>query len=121
MAESSINAHDSAEFKPFVWNPLQGLDHKERRYALFLNDARDVVQGAHTLMELLAWDEDRRDEAHASNGPAPLFSAADRASLQRFASASLCMLHAEIEGQCDGLGMGTDRAHPPSMPGGQPL
>jgi hypothetical protein len=86
MAESSINAHDSAEFKPFVWNPLQGLDHKERRYALFLNDARDVVQGAHTLMELLAWDEDRRDEAHSSNGPAPLFSAADRASLQRFAS-----------------------------------
>ncbi|MGF6351731.1 hypothetical protein QF040_006444 [Variovorax sp. W2I14] len=45
MAESSSTAHDSAEFKPFVWNPLQGLDHKERRYALFLNDARDVVQG----------------------------------------------------------------------------
>ena len=38
-------------------DPLQlqsALDHKERRYALFLNDARDVLQGAHTLMELLA-------------------------------------------------------------------
>jgi hypothetical protein len=104
MAESSINAHDSAEFKPFVWNPLQGLDHKERRYALFLNDARDVVQGAYTLMELLAWDEDRRDEARSSNGPVPLFSAADRASLQRLAIASLGMLHAEIEGQCEEVG-----------------
>ncbi|SFQ13936.1 hypothetical protein [Variovorax sp. 770b2] len=104
MAESSITAHDSAEFKPFVWNPLQGLDHKERRYALFLNDARDVVQGAHTLMELLAWDEDRRDEARSSNGPAPLLSAADRASLQRLAIASLGMLHTEIEGQCEEVG-----------------
>ncbi|MDQ0041723.1 hypothetical protein [Variovorax boronicumulans] len=105
MAESSNTAHDSAEFKPFVWNPLQGLDHKERQYALFLNDARDVVQGAHTLMELLAWDEDRRDEAHSSNGPAPvpLFGAADRASLQRLAIASLGMLHADIECQCEGL------------------
>lgn len=105
MAESSNTAHDSAEFKPFVWNPLQGLDHKERRYALFLNDARDVVQGAHTLMELLAWDEDRRDEARSSDGPAPvpLFGAADRASLQRLAIASLGMLHADIECQCEGL------------------
>ncbi|MDQ0038006.1 hypothetical protein J2W30_005792 [Variovorax boronicumulans] len=118
MAESSNTAHDSAEFKPFVWNPLRGLDHKERRYALFLNDARDVVQGAHTLMELLAWDEDRRDEARSSNGPAPLFSAADRSSLQRFASASLCMLHAKIEGQCDGLGMESDGTRHPLMPGG---
>ena len=104
MAESSSTAHDSAEFKPFVWNPLQRLDHKERRYALFLNDARDVVQGAHTLMELLAWDEDRRDEAHPSVGAASFFSAADRASLQRFAIASLGMLHADIEGLCEGLG-----------------
>ncbi|KIQ33967.1 hypothetical protein RT97_09070 [Variovorax paradoxus] len=103
MAESSNTAHDSAEFKPFVWNPPEGLDHKERRYALFLNDARDVVQGAHTLMELLAWDEDRRDEACSSNGPAPLLGAADRASLQRLAIASLGMLHADIECQCEGL------------------
>jgi hypothetical protein len=35
--------------------------------------------------------------------PVPLFSAADRASLQRLAIASLGMLHAEIEGQCEGL------------------
>jgi hypothetical protein len=33
----------------------------------------------------------------------PLFGAADRASLQRLAIASLGMLHADIECQCDGL------------------
>jgi len=101
MAESSFTAHDSAEFKPFLWNPLQGLDPKERQYALFLNDARDVVQGAHTLMALLAWDEDRRDEARSTNGPEALLSVADRASLQRFVIASLGMLHADIESRCE--------------------
>ena len=104
MAKSSSTAHDSAQFNPFVWNPVQGLDPKERQYAEFLGDARDVVQGAHTLMQLLAWDEDRRDEAHPSVGAASFFSAADRASLQRFAIASLGMLHADIEGLCEGLG-----------------
>ena len=113
MAESSsgaARAHDSsaarrvaAEFKPFVWNPLEGLDHKDRRYALFLNDARDVVQGAQTLMQLLVWDEDRRDEAQSLGGPAPLLGAVHRASLQRFVIASLGILHAEIEEQCEGL------------------
>ena len=103
MAESSNTAHDSAQFKPFVWNPLEGLDHKDQRYALFLNDARDVVQGAQTLMQLLVWDEDRRDEAQSLEGTAPLLGAVHRASLQRFVIASLGMLHADIEEQCEGL------------------
>jgi hypothetical protein len=62
MADSKNTAHESATFEPFAWNPVQGLEGKELRNALFLNDARDVIDGAHTLMQLLAWDEDRRDD-----------------------------------------------------------
>lgn len=103
MADSSSAAHDSAQFKPFVWNPSQGLHHKDQQYAEFLNDARDVVQGAHTLMQLLAWDEDQRDEVRSPQERAPLLEAVHRASLQRFVVASLAMLHADIEGQCEAL------------------
>jgi hypothetical protein len=86
MADSSSTAQSTgAEFKPFAWNPVDGLDHEERRRASFLNDARDVIDGAHTLMQLLAWDEGRRDAA------------------QPLLIASLGMLHAGIEGQCEAL------------------
>ena len=80
---------------------MQGLEGKELRNALFLNDARDVIDGAHTLMQLLAWDEDRRDGDEPSENAAPLLEASHRASLQRFVVASLGMLHARIEAQAD--------------------
>lgn len=98
MADSSSTAQStSAEFKPFAWNPVGGLDHEERRRASFLNDARDVIDGAHTLMQLLAWDEERRDAAQ------PLLDETHRSSIQRLLIASLGMLHAGIEGQCEAL------------------
>lgn len=104
MADSKkSSAHDSAQFKPFVWNSLEGLDERGRRQALFLNDARDAVDGACTLTQLLAWDEDRRDEAKASGGALPVLMEPQRASLQRLLIASLGMLQAEIERQCDAL------------------
>lgn len=103
MADSSSTAaHGRAKFKPFVWNSLEGLDHEARARASFLNDARDVVDGAHTLMQLLAWDEEQRDEAKPVDGDvAPLLAGAHRASLQRLLIASLGMLHADIERQCE--------------------
>ena len=99
MADSSSSTAQTtgAEFKPFAWNPVHGLDHEERRRALFLNDARDVIDGAHTLVQLLAWDEGRRDATQ------PLLDDAHRASIQRLLIASLGMLHAGIEGQCEAL------------------
>lgn len=100
---SSTAAHGRAKFKPFVWNSLEGLDHEARARASFLNDARDVVDGAHTLMQLLAWDEAQRDEANAANARVPLLDAVHRASLQRFVVAALGRLHADIEGQCETL------------------
>jgi hypothetical protein len=105
MADSKNTAHESATFEPFAWTPVQGLEGKELRNALFLNDARDVIDGAHTLMQLLAWDEDRRDDAGDGDEPsenaAPLLEASHRASLQRLLVASLGMLHARIEAQAD--------------------
>lgn len=97
MADSSSTAQAGAAFKPFAWNPVHGLDHEERRRALFLNDARDVIDGAHTLMQLLAWDEGRRDAME------PLLDEVHRSSIQRLLIASLGMLHAGIEGQCESL------------------
>lgn len=104
MADSKNAAQDSAQFKPFVWNCAEGLDPEARARASFLNDARDVVDGAHTLMQLLEWDEDLRDEAKPANGDIePLLARANRASLQRLLIASLGMLQADIERQCEAL------------------
>lgn len=104
MADSKkSSAHDSAQFKPFVWNSLEGLDHDARARASFLNDARDVVDGAQTLMQLLLWDDERRDDVGSSDATVPLLERWHRASLQRFMVAALGMLHADIEGQCEAL------------------
>ena len=75
----------------------------QQSQAAFLNDARDAVQGAHTLVQLLAWDEDRRDAALSAADPAPLFDTCQRSALQRFLSVSLGLLHARIESQCEAL------------------
>jgi hypothetical protein len=92
-----------AQFQPFEWIPSEGLDAPRQNRASFLNDARDVVQGTQTLAQLLSWDEDRRDTAATDAGPAPLFNACQRESLQRLLAASLGLLHARIEAQCDAL------------------
>jgi hypothetical protein len=92
-----------ALFKPYEWVQSEGLDIDRQRRASFLNDARDVVQGTQTLAQLLSWDEDRRDEAATDASPAPLFNACQRESLQRLLAASLGLLHARIEAQCDAL------------------
>ncbi|MDP9916498.1 hypothetical protein J2W24_002145 [Variovorax boronicumulans] len=83
-------------FKPFEWVHGEWLPPSLQSHAAFLNDARDVVQGAQTLVQLLDWDEDRRDAA-------PLFDACQRSSLQRFLAVSLGLLHARIEAQCEAL------------------
>jgi len=62
-----------------------------------------VVQGAQTLVQLLNRDEDRRDAASSDAGPAPLLDACQRDSLQRLLAASLALLHARTEGECDAL------------------
>ena len=93
----------TAQFKPFEWVQGDRLDFSQQSQAAFLNDARDVVQGAQTLVQLLGWDEDRRDAASSDADPAPLFDACQRGSLQRLLSATLGLLHARIEAQCDAL------------------
>lgn len=93
-----------AQFKPFEWIQGDRLgDSSQQGQAAFLNDARDVVQGAQTLVQLLGWDEDRRDAASSDADPAPLFDACQRNSLQRLLSATLGLLHARIEVQCEAL------------------
>ncbi|MFH0129214.1 hypothetical protein ACGLHS_03340 [Variovorax sp. VaC1] len=93
----------TAQFKPFEWVQGDLLDPSQQTQAAFLNDARDIVQGAQTLIQLLAWDEDRRDAASSDADPAPLFDAGQRGLLQRLLSATLGLLHARIEDQCEAL------------------
>jgi len=113
MAESSNAGADancsfasyrpSAQFKPFEWVRGEGLSLHQQRLAEFLNDARDVVQGTHMLAQLLSWDEDRRETACSDASPAPFFNACHRGALERLMSASLGLLGAQIERQCDAL------------------
>ncbi|WP_454908957.1 hypothetical protein [Variovorax gossypii] len=93
----------AAQFRPFEWIEAERLHPHQQNQAAFLNDARDVVQGACTLAQLLAWDEDRRDAALSGADPAPLFDACQRGALQRLLTVSLSLLHARIESQCDAL------------------
>jgi len=93
----------TALFKPFEWVEGEGLSSSMQSHAAFLNDARDVVQGAQTLVQLLGWDEDRRDAAPSDADAVPLFDACQRSSLQRFLAVSLGLLHARIEAQCEVL------------------
>lgn len=114
MADSScagVDAGSSAasfvptpQFKPFTWwSSASRLDIHQQHYASFLNDARDVVHGAHTLAELLNWDDVRRELAQSPDDPAPIFDAFHRGSLERLLIASLSMLGAQIEHQCEVL------------------
>jgi hypothetical protein len=100
---SCASYRPTAQFKPFEWVQGDRLDLSLQSQAAFLNDARDVVQGAQTLVQLLGWDEDRRDAASSDADPAPLFDACQRDSLQRLLSATLGLLHARIEVQCEAL------------------
>jgi hypothetical protein len=100
---SCASYRPTAQFKPFEWVQGDPLDPSQQSQAAFLNDARDVVQGAQTLAQLLDWDEDRRDAASSDADPAPLFDASQRGSLQRLLSATLGLLHARIEAQCEAL------------------
>jgi hypothetical protein len=102
-SSGTFSSLPAVQFKPFEWVQSEGCDVDRQRRASFLNDARDVVQGTQTLAQLLDWDEDRRDEAATDAGPAPLLNACQRESLQRLLAASLGLLHARIEAQCDAL------------------
>lgn len=93
----------TALFKPFEWVQGERLAPSLQSHAAFLNDARDVVQGAQTLAQLLNWDEDRRDLASSDANAAPLLDACQRSLLQRFLAVSLGLLHARIEAQCEAL------------------
>lgn len=106
QAQAQTPPQARAQFKPFAWNPLDGLVGDPLQRALFLNHARDVVDGAHTLLQLLVWDDDLREgwTPGCDDGPLPLFDAGHRASLQRFVVASLGKLHADIEDQCEAMG-----------------
>ena len=97
--------HLAAQFKHFEWIEADRLAPSQRPLATFLNDARDIVQGTQTLIQLLNWDEDRSSEAARSSdaAPAPLLDASHRESLLRLLSASLGLLHARIEAQCEAL------------------
>jgi len=89
------------QFRAFEWIPREGLDPGIHHRASFLNDARDVVQGAQLLVQLLQWDEERHDAASSDTDPAPVLDACQRGSLQRFVAVSLSLLHARIEEQCE--------------------
>ncbi len=106
--DAGTNAGDSgalsvSQFKPFEWVPPQGLDPSRQHQAAFLNDARDVVQGALLLVQLLQWDEELRDAESSDTDPAPLLDTCQRGSLQRFVAVSLGLLHARIEAQCEAM------------------
>jgi hypothetical protein len=101
-------ARPVSQFKPFEWIPPRGLDPSRQHQAAFLNDARDVVQGALLLVQLLQWDEERRDAASSDADLAPLLDACRRSSLQRFVAVSLGLLHARIEKQCEAASKSTD-------------
>ena len=59
--DPTASYHPTAQFKLHTWwSSSGGLDIHQQHYASFLNDARDVVQGAHTLVELLSWNDVRR-------------------------------------------------------------
>ncbi|QRF59409.1 hypothetical protein [Variovorax paradoxus] len=96
-------ARPVSQFKPFKWVPQQGLDPSRQHQAAFLNDARDVVQGALLLVQLLQWDEERCEAVSSETDPAPFFDACQRNSLQRFVAVSLGLLHARIEAQCEAM------------------
>lgn len=98
---SCASSRPHSQFKPFEWVQVEQLDASQRSYAAFLNDARDVVQGAQTLVQLLDWDEDRRDATSPDANAAPIFDICQRASLQRLLAVSLGLLHARIEDQCE--------------------
>ena len=102
---SCASSRSNAQFKPFEWVQGERLPLSLQSHAAFLNEARDVVQGAQTLVQLLEWDEDRRDAASsdADADAAPLLDACQRSSLQRFLAVSLGLLHARIEAQCEVL------------------
>jgi hypothetical protein len=103
-AQAQARTRARAQFKPFVWNPLDGLMGDPLQRALFLNHARDVVDGAHTLLQLLAWDEDEHEGwTPDCDGPLPLFDGTHRASLHRLVVASLGKLHADIEAQREAM------------------
>lgn len=93
----------TAQFKPFEWVQGDLLAPSLQSQAAFVNDARDMVQGAQLLSQLLEWDEDRHDAAASDADPAPLFDRCQRGSLQRLLSVSLGLLHARIEAQCEAL------------------
>lgn len=111
MAKDSNAAGDArahhrpfAQFNPFEWIPCEGLDPRLHDRAAFLNDARDVVQGAQLLVQLLQWDEERHDAAPSdADNNATVFDACQRSSLQRFVAVSLGLLHARIEAQCEAM------------------
>ncbi len=96
-------ARPVSQFKPFEWVPQQGLDPSRRHQAAFLNDARDVVQGAQLLVQLLQWDEERHDVASPDTDRTPVFQSYQRCSLQRFIAVSLGLLHERIEEQCEAM------------------
>ncbi|TSD56813.1 hypothetical protein FFI97_021730 [Variovorax sp. KBS0712] len=100
---SCASSRSATQFTPFEWVQGERLPPSLQSHAAFLNEARDVVQGAQTLVQLLEWDEDRRDAASSDAGAAPLFDACQRSSLQRFLAVSLGLLHARIEAQCEAL------------------
>ena len=102
---SCASSHPTThQFKPFEWIEAERLDPSQQSRAIFLNEARDVVQGAQTLAQLLDWDEDRRDAASSSDaGPTPVFDACQRSALLRLLAVSLGLLHARIEGECEAL------------------
>ncbi|MDQ0606014.1 hypothetical protein QFZ83_000185 [Variovorax sp. W1I1] len=100
---SAASYRPTAQFKPFEWVRGEGLSLPQQRLAQFLNDTRDVVQGTHTLAQLLSWDEDRRESACSDESPAPIFNACHRGAIERLMAASLGLLSAQIERQCDAL------------------
>lgn len=80
-------ARPVSQFKPFKWVPQQGLDPSRQHQAAFLNDARDVVQGALLLVQLLQWDEERCEAVSSETDPAPFSTPA---SVIRFSGLLRC-------------------------------
>jgi len=108
MADDSNATGDAStsprsQFRPFEWIPCEGLDPSLHHRATFLNDARDVVQGAQLLVQLLQWDEERHDAESSETKLAPVLERYQRSSLRRFVAAALGLLHAQIEDRCEAM------------------
>lgn len=99
VAPACKDKSSAPAFSEWGWIDTSEMDYLQRARADFLNQSRDLAHGAHTVAELLNWDEERSEWSDVK----PTLSAYHRHSLGRLVIAALKVLDVEIEKQCAAL------------------